>query len=228
MRLVIPLAAAVAAVIAAVAGYAIGLRRGRAREQTLEAAIGDQERALTRAHDELLRKSNVDPETGLPGRDALQEFLEREWRRASRDRHPVSLLMIEVDHFRAYLDSAGTNQGECLKQIARALSGLIHRPGDLVAHYGPGQFAIVLGSTPADGAKTLAERMRLAVQLLNVAHPASPIAPTVTVSLGVASLMPAREDSWQDIELIAVAERSLARAREAGRNQVGFDPSAQP
>ena len=101
---------------------------------------------------------------------------------------------------------------------------MIHRPGDVIARYGgAGKFGIVLGGTDGTGAMVLAERLRIAVESLKRPNPASPTTPFVTASLGVAAAMPDREGAWQDIELIASAERALAQAREAGRNTVTLD-----
>ena len=175
------------------AGYVFGVRRARAREQALRTTLDERDEKLALVEHELLRRSNLDPVTGLPVQQSFQEFLEREWRRAARDRMPVSLVMIEVDHFRAYNDRMGKPQGDvCLRAVADALKTLIHRPGDFLARYGAGKFGVVLGGTDSKGALTL----------------------------GIASVMPDREAAWQDIELIAVAERALAQANEAGRNRI--------
>src|SRR5207244_1697054 len=86
------------------AGYVLGARRARGRQQTLQASLDERNEKLSLVEHELLRRSNLDPTTELPVQQSFQEFLEREWRRASRDRMPLSLIMIEVDHFRAYND----------------------------------------------------------------------------------------------------------------------------
>ena len=133
--------------------------------------------------------------------------------------------MIEVDHFRAFNDRQGKTEGDaCLKEVAAVLKPMIHRPGDVIARYGgAGKFGVVLGGTDGTGAMVLAERLRLAVETLKKPNPASPTTPLLTASLGVASALPDREGAWQDIELIASAERALAQAREAGRNTVTLD-----
>jgi diguanylate cyclase (GGDEF)-like protein len=173
---------------------------------------------------ELLRRSNLDPVTEVATQQAFQDSLEREWRRASRDRMPVSIIMIEVDHFRAFNERVGKPQSDAvLKTIADALKQLVHRPGDVLARYGAGKFAVVLGGTAEEGAMTLAERLRTCVETLKIANAASPNEPCLTASLGVASVRPDRDAAWQDIELIAVAERGLATAKESGRNRVVLD-----
>src|SRR5581483_10907283 len=99
---------------------------------------------------------------------------------------------------------------------AEAFSSLIRRPSDCVARYGAGRFAVVLGGTPLSGALEVAETLRLAVQSLRLPHPASPTGTVVTISIGVASIQPLRDRAWQDLELIALAEKGLVQARGAG------------
>jgi diguanylate cyclase (GGDEF)-like protein len=204
------------------AGYLLGSRRGRSREEALKATLDERNEELTLVEHELLRRASIDPVTGLQNQQYFQEFLEREWRRASRARQFVSVLMIEVDHFRAFNERQGKPEGDaCLRTVADALKPLVHRPGDVLARYGgPGKFGLVLGITDSQGAMMLAERLRLAVDALKKPHPASTTSEFVTVSLGVAAAMPNRDAAWQDIELIAAAERALARAKESGRNVV--------
>jgi diguanylate cyclase (GGDEF)-like protein len=207
------------------AGYLLGSRRRRSREEELQATIDERNEKLTVIEHELLRHSATDPITGLHTQRRFQEFLEREWRRAARQRQHVAVIMIEVDHFRAFAERLGTAEGDsCLRAVADVLKPMIHRPGDVIARYGgAGKFGIVLGGTDGNGAMLLAERLRNAVASMQKPNPASPSTPVVTVSLGVAAALPDREGAWQDIELIASAERALAQAREAGRNTVTLD-----
>lgn len=215
----------VLAVLAALlvgAGYLLGSRRARSREDALKTTLDERTEQLTLVEHELLRHSAIDPVTGLHTQQYFQEFLEREWRRASRERQTVSVMMIEVDHFRAFNERQGKPEGDaCLKAVADVLKPIIHRPGDVIARYGgAGKFGVVLGATDVKGAIVLAERLRAAVENMKKPNPASPSLPFVTASVGVAAAMPDREGAWQDIELIASAERALAQAREAGRNAV--------
>lgn len=207
------------------AGYLLGVRRGRSREDALKTTLDERTEKLTHVEHELLRQSAIDPVTGLHTQQHFQEFLEREWRRASRERQSVAVIMIEVDHFRAFNERQGKPEGDaCLKAVAEALKPIIHRPSDVIARYGgAGKFGIVLGATDGKGAMVLAERLRAAVEHMKKPNPASPSLPFLTSSVGVAAAMPDREGAWQDIELIAAAERALAQAREAGRNTVILD-----
>ena len=207
------------------AGYFLGSRRARRREGVLKTALDQRTEKLTLVEHELLRQADMDPVTGLHTQQYFQEFLENEWRRASRLRLCVALIMIEVDHFRALNDRQGTTEGDAsLKAVADAMKPIIHRPSDAIARYGgAGKFGIVLGGTDGKGAMVLAERLRVAIEALKRPNPASPAGRFLTASFGVAAALPDREGAWQDIELIAAAERALAEAHESGRNTVALD-----
>ena len=207
------------------AGYLFGSRRRTIREEKLQLEVEERDDRLLVAENEILRHKALDPVTGLHTQQHFQEFLEREWRRASRQRLWVSVIMIEIDHFRAFNDRQGKDEGDaCLHAMAAALKPVIHRPGDVIAGYGgPGKFGVVLGSTDGTGAMVLAERLRITIEGLKKPNPASPTTPFFTATLGVATALPDREGAWQDIELIASAERALSHAREAGRNTVALD-----
>ena len=211
------------------AGYLLGARRGRSREQALKETLHERNEKLTLVEHELLRRSSIDPVTELPTQKPFQEFLDREWRRASRERTTVSAIMIEIDHFQAYIDQLGKAEGDaCLRAAADALKAVIHRPGDMLARYGGvGKFGVVLGRTDAAGAMIIAERLRQAVDALKKANPASPTHSPLTLSLGLASIMPDREGAWQDIELIAAAEKGLAEARDGGRNRIAVGHTSE-
>jgi diguanylate cyclase (GGDEF)-like protein len=221
---------ALIAALLVVAGYFLGVRKGRSREAALKTTIEERNEKLTLVEHELLRRLSRDPVTELPNQQYFQDFLEREWRRASRERSTVSLMMVEVDHFRAYNERMGKPEGDaCLRAVADAMRPLIHRPGDILARYGgPGKFGLVLGGTEANGAMVLAERLRQTVEKVQKSNPASTTGPIVTLSIGVAAMMPDREGAWQDIELIATAERALVQATEGGRNRVAFEHAGAP
>jgi diguanylate cyclase (GGDEF)-like protein len=218
------------AVLSVGGGYILGSRRARGREAALTRTLDERTEKLALVEHELALHAAVDPVTGLHTQQHFQEFLEREWRRASRDRQFVSVMMVEVDHFRAFSERSGKAEGDaCLRNVADTMKSLIHRASDLVARYGgPGTFGIVLGGTDGRGAMLLGERLRAAVANTKKLNPASSTSEILTLSIGVASAVPDRQGPWQDIQLIASAERALAQAREAGRNTVVLDthPSA--
>lgn len=220
-----PFVLALIGVLLMAAGYLLGSRRARGRETALTRSLAERTEKLASVEHELRRHLSIDAVTGLHTQQYFQEFLEREWRRASRERQFLSVIMVEVDHFRAFNERQGKPEADaCLKVVADALKPQIHRPSDVIARYGgAGKFGIVLGGTDSRGAMVLAERLRGSVENLKKPNPASPSIPFLTMSLGVASVIPDRDGAWQDIQLIASAERALAQAREAGRNTVMLD-----
>ena len=172
------------------------------------------------ANQELQRLSMTDGLTGLANRRMFDETLQREWRRCIRLNKPMSLVMLDVDHFKQYNDLYGHPQGdECLKAIAKKLSKSAPRPADLVARYGGEEFIMVLGETDEDGARWVAERVRQRVALLQLPHAGSKHQ-FVSVSCGIASIHPTRELS-ADI-LLQTADKALYQAKHQGRNTVVF------
>jgi diguanylate cyclase (GGDEF)-like protein len=156
--------------------------------------------------------------TGLPNRRCLDETLEMEWRRATRDGTPLSLLMIDVDHFKAFNDVLGHQRGDdCLKRISAELRLHTRRPADLVARYGGEEFVILLPETPALHAIAIAERVRSTIEAAAIAHPSSPHG-CVTVSIGVATQYPELTSAVAD--LLSSADRLLYQAKHNGRNRV--------
>ena len=167
----------------------------------------------------LQRISQVDSLTGLANRRHLDSFLELEMRRSTRTGNPLSLMMIDVDHFKAYNDAAGHGSGdECLRKVAAALRGELHRPTDLAARYGGEEFVVVLVDTDLEGSKKVAESLRAAAESLGIPHPASSTSNCVTISVGVASVQPATRGSIE--ELMRAADSMLYAAKRAGRNRV--------
>ena len=209
--------------------YAAGLWQRRKREQALTRTIGERNEELQAVRTELARQSSLDGLTRVATHQYCQEFLEKEWRRSLRELTPISLIMIDLDHFRAYNERLGHQAGEnCLKRVADTLRTTVGRPGDVVSRYDGEKFLIVLGRTTGEGAASLAAKLSAAVAALELPHPASPSVEHVTISLGVATAVPSRGATWQDIELVAVAERALAEAKQLGGNRIAraeFQPT---
>ncbi|MDR2688719.1 MAG: diguanylate cyclase [Azoarcus sp.] len=178
-------------------------------------------RKLDEANRELQRLSAVDGLTGIANRRCFDETLLREWRRCSRAALPLSLLILDVDSFKAFNDHYGHQMGdECLKAVARVLKNDSRRPDDLVARYGGEEFAAILSDTMLDGALMVAETMRAEVQALGISHSWSVAATVVTISVGVASIIPPRGSEGGISALIKAADDALYCAKESGRNQV--------
>jgi two-component system, chemotaxis family, response regulator WspR len=160
-----------------------------------------------------------DPLTGLANRGRLGQVLQMEWRRCLRTARALSLVMIDIDHFKSYNDSLGHAAGDdCIKSVAQALDATLRRPGDLVARYGGEEFTAILPDTESQGAVTVATRMKEAVESLAIKHPSSSISDWVTISCGVAIATPASHLTPED--LMSTADKMLYRAKEKGRNRV--------
>ena len=163
--------------------------------------------------------SHIDGLTGIANRRRYDECIEGEFRRARRNGKPLSLIMIDIDYFKNYNDNYGHQAGDtCLKEVANALNGGLHRPGDLLARYGGEEFVVVLPCTDAEGTYRIAENMRACVEALNLPHAASSIADHVTISLGVASLMPHHTRELDELQISA--DKALYQAKRTGRNRV--------
>lgn len=157
--------------------------------------------------------------TELPNRREYERRLEEEWLRGRRTGSPLSLILVDIDHFKPYNDHHGHTTGDdCLRAVAQAVGGCIRRVSDLVARYGGEELVAVLPNTPLEGAIQIAESMRRAVADAELRHAASPVAPFVTISAGVACLTPGPEQLPS--ELVVRADAALYRAKDEGRNRV--------
>ncbi|AOJ75607.1 sensor domain-containing diguanylate cyclase [Burkholderia ubonensis] len=173
---------------------------------------------LFEAHATLMRSSARDGLTGVYNRSHFNDHFHLLFLQARRQGEPLSLLMVDVDHFKAYNDTFGHVKGDaCLIAVANALTGVVRRPADLVARYGGEEFAIVLPNTGARGARIVADEAREAVLRLDLPMPSSPTG-RVSVSIGCATVS-ADELSTPDA-LIEAADAALYRAKDAGRNCV--------
>ena len=160
----------------------------------------------------------VDAMTGVPNRRAFDAALEREWLKATRAKRPIAVALLDVDAFKLYNDTYGHPQGDaCLQEIARACRASVVRATDCFARYGGEEFGLVIPDNPPGAAARVAERLRAAVEALAIRH--EPTAHgIVTVSVGVASMVPKRGARSQ--ELLERADRALYRAKGTGRNRV--------
>lgn len=171
-------------------------------------------------HQEMLEKlSSTDGLTGIPNRRQFDETLVREWRRATRNHMPISLLLCDIDFFKLYNDHYGHLSGdECLRQLAVVLAASTRRPADLAARYGGEEFVCLLPETDTPGALLAAEQLQKRVEKLNLPHARSSVAPRVTLSIGVATVVP--QTDQHPSELIRHADEQMYKAKKNGRNQV--------
>ena len=168
--------------------------------------------------DQLRQLAGTDSLTGVPNRRAFDQTLESELKRSASDLKPISLLLVDVDHFKAYNDLYGHLAGDdCLRSISHCLKHSTRRGGDTVARYGGEEFAIVLPNTGSDSARQVAEKLRRAVRELDLPHEGSD-RQAVTVSIGVATVIAAEQ--LQPFELIAHADDALYEAKAHGRDRV--------
>jgi diguanylate cyclase (GGDEF)-like protein/PAS domain S-box-containing protein len=179
----------------------------------------------------LVSLAATDPLTGLANRRVFSERLDQEWKRAARERQPVSLLFIDGDHFKKFNDTYGHQAGDhCIRIIADTLSRVAKRPADLAARYGGEEFVLLLPNTDENGAKGIADYVRSSIESLAIPHEKNGRNGVVTVSIGIATEKPGRSDARQSEFLVSRADQALYAAKAGGRNCVktagdAFDPS---
>ena len=186
---------------------------------------------LQRMNGELSRLARFDSLTGVANRRHFDERMAQEFSRAARDKTPLALLMIDVDHFKRFNDLHGHQAGDsCLARIAQAILASVRRPADLVARYGGEEFAVILPGTNAEGAVQRAEAIRKKIETLEITRPGTAIINRITVSIGMAAVSPldaatAIGSSCMSLpsptKLIAAADAALYRIKNDGRNRVG-------
>jgi diguanylate cyclase (GGDEF)-like protein len=174
---------------------------------------------LARKNQELERLSFLDGLTGIPNRRYFDKVIADEWGRACRECAALSVVLVDVDHFKAFNDRYGHPSGDaCLRDVAGVLSRSVCRSADFVARYGGEEFVAVLPGTALDGALDVAEAMRRGVDALGIPHDSSSVCGHVTISLGVASATPAV--SATHAETVRQADEALYAAKRQGRNRV--------
>jgi diguanylate cyclase (GGDEF)-like protein len=174
---------------------------------------------LRLANEHLSRLSFSDALTGLANRRRFDEQLDVEWRRTARQQQPLAVLMADIDAFKAYNDSLGHAAGdECLCAVAEVIRHTTSRAGDFAARYGGEEFVLLIPGLSEVEARAYAEHLRAACEARALPHPASPVGPVVTLSIGVASWVPSPASS--PTALFAAADAALYRAKQAGRNRV--------
>jgi diguanylate cyclase (GGDEF)-like protein len=174
---------------------------------------------LKRYRDHLRTLSTIDGLTGIANRRKFDESMATEWRRAKRNQRLLSLIMMDIDFFKAYNDHYGHLAGdECLRKLAFEISEICRRPGDLFARYGGEEFVVLLPETDSRGAIGLAKTIQEKIKSIRIPHAYSQISGCITVSMGVATIIPG--DNQTPADLINSADNLLYAAKENGRNQI--------
>jgi diguanylate cyclase (GGDEF)-like protein len=172
---------------------------------------------LEQANTELTKLANIDGLTQIANRRAFDARIEHEWMRLRREQQPLSLILIDIDHFKIYNDTYGHIKGDaCLQTIAHTLDENIKRPADLVARYGGEEFVALLPNTNEEGAEQMAQKLQEAIAQLQLPHRAHLSNSHVTISLGIATTIPSTETSPETF--ICKADKALYQAKANGRN----------
>jgi diguanylate cyclase (GGDEF)-like protein len=179
--------------------------------------LGHANAALRKANHRLQTLSLMDGLTQLANYTHFEGFLQQIWGLMQRRQEPLSLLLCDVDYFKQYNDTYGHQAGnQCLKAIAGVLGELAHRSSDLAARYGGEEFILLLPGLNDEKAHLFAQRIQQSIAILNIPHSASKVAPIVTVSIGVATIIPSPQ--YQPQQLFEQADKALYRAKSKGRN----------
>lgn len=169
--------------------------------------------------EEVAKLARLDGLTNISNRRYFNEFISEEWKRCQRLNMPISLAIIDLDYFKQLNDTYGHQEGdECLKSIGNLLKRFDRRPSDLCARYGGEEFAIVFGNTDKNKAKALVYQLNKEIRALHIPNENSLTYPTLTASIGLATMIPNKETT--EAELIKRADEALYTAKENGRNQI--------
>jgi diguanylate cyclase (GGDEF)-like protein len=192
------------------------------RTQALQLEVQQRqaaEQALQVANQELQNLAYLDGLTQIANRRQFDDRLRQEWLRMKREQLPLSLILGDVDYFKQYNDTYGHQVGdECLRHVASAIAAAARRSSDLAARYGGEEFVVLLPNTPLAGARQVATMMQLNIQDLQLPHRNSAVSEYVTVSFGIASIIPGEDNSAE--QLLLRVDKALYYAKRAGRDQI--------
>lgn len=174
---------------------------------------------LKETNNRLEKMSLSDGLTGIPNRRSFDIYLNTSWKNVIRSQKPISMIMVDIDYFKHYNDCYGHLKGDdCLVLVANAMDLSILRPLDYVARYGGEEFAVILPETDEEGALFVAETIRMNIENLKISHEKSKVSEYVTISLGVASILPNQEERIENF--IDMSDKALYQAKLSGRNKV--------
>ena len=186
---------------------------------TLEKKIAERTSALEIANLQLYRLATMDGLTQVANRRCFDEYWLQQWNLLQQEKQPLSLILMDVDYFKNYNDHYGHLAGdECLRQIAKGISKLLMRPQDLVARYGGEEFVVILPHTLIEGAKKVAKGIISNIHDLNLSHARSQVSDRITLSIGVACVVPNSALTWESP--ISLADKALYQAKQKGRNRI--------
>lgn len=176
------------------------------------------EKKLLNLNQQLGKLAAVDALTQVANRRIFDEVFSREWYRGQRDKHYLALILADIDYFKLYNDYLGHQSGDsCLRQVAQAIKKAVRRPADLVARYGGEEFAVILPQTSGHNALQVAEKIRFQIRDLALPHPASVVSEYVSLSLGVAALIP--QPKYAKQQLLSTADLALYQAKKQDRDR---------
>ena len=174
---------------------------------------------LKRKQDLLEKYAFIDALTEIPNRRQFDKVKDQEWNRALRLGQSLSLIIIDIDHFKLYNDTYGHGRGDdCLRKVASTMENVLRRASDFVARYGGEEFAVILPDSDSSKALDIAKQIQDEIDVLAIPHDSSPVAPQVTLSMGVSTLVPEKGKNMQ--ELIDSADAKLYKAKFSGRNKI--------
>lgn len=193
--------------------------RSSRREFLQKLLIHRKNQQLKRLNLRLKDLAEVDSLTGIGNRRSFDQVLDEEWRRARRRGYNLAILMCDIDFFKSYNDTFGHQQGDqCIRQVAQCMKQMVRRPGDLVARYGGEEFAVILPALDQEEAANVARILCQGVRDLRIPHPTSHANEFVTISVGVAAMVP--EEDRVAGDLVGFADEALYQAKKNGRNRI--------
>ncbi len=191
----------------------------REYNKTLEKEVQQRTKELEKANEQLSNIANLDSLTQIANRRRFDEYLKSEWQRHQRKQENISLLLFDIDYFKPYNDFYGHPQGdESLIQVAQTMKKTLQRPTDLVARYGGEEFVMILPDTSSEGAFNVATTVQNNISSLKIPHEKSLISDYITISIGIATIIPSANHKPED--LIKMADNCLYEAKEKGRNTI--------